>query len=93
MVLKHLPPAENTSHRSDGQGMTDGGTGLAPQGHACPGRGSLNHLDSGINQPELKIIDVFICKLCNFSETVWAAPRAARAARGRRARPRLIEVW
>jgi hypothetical protein len=22
MVLKHLPPAENTSHRSDGQGMT-----------------------------------------------------------------------
>jgi hypothetical protein len=34
MLLKHLPPAENTSHRSDGQGMTDGGTALAP--HACP---------------------------------------------------------
>ena len=41
---------------------------------------SLNHLDGGIDQPELKIIDVFICKHCknpanaseghNFSETI-----------------------
>jgi len=43
----------------------------------------LNHLYGGMDEPELKIIDVFICKLRkklanasegrNFIETVWAA--------------------
>jgi two-component system cell cycle response regulator CtrA len=43
----------------------------------------LNHLYGGMDEPELKIIDVFICKLrkklavaCNgehYIETVWAA--------------------
>jgi two-component system cell cycle response regulator CtrA len=41
----------------------------------------LNHLYGGLDEPELKIIDVFICKLrkklsdalggCNYIETVW----------------------
>jgi two-component system cell cycle response regulator CtrA len=41
----------------------------------------LNHLYGGMDEPELKIIDVFICKLrkklanasqgCNYIETVW----------------------
>ena len=41
----------------------------------------LNHLYGGIDEPELKIIDVFVCKLrkklqeassgLNFIETVW----------------------
>ncbi len=54
----------------------------------------LNHLYGGMDEPELKIIDVFICKLrkklanasngTNYIETVWG-PRleAARADRGR----------
>src|SRR5438045_6678893 len=43
----------------------------------------LNHLYGGMDEPELKIIDVFICKLrkklslacggANYIETVWAA--------------------
>jgi hypothetical protein len=57
------------------------GTALAPQGHAGPAEILLNHLHGGMNQPELTIIGVFICKLCNFNETVWTAPRAARAER------------
>lgn len=63
----------------------------------------LNHLYGGMDEPELKIIDVFICKLRkklanasegrNFIETVWGRGYdAARAARARRAHPRLIRL-
>ena len=60
----------------------------------------LNHLYGGMDEPELKIIDVFICKLRkklataaggrNYIETVWG-PRlcAARAGRQRDSRERL----
>ena len=43
----------------------------------------LNHLDGGMDEPEIKIIDVFICKLRkklaaamdgkDYIETLWAA--------------------
>ena len=63
----------------------------------------LNHLYGGMDEPELKIIDVFICKLrkklANATERQELhrdrlGPRlcAARADRGRRAHPRLSEV-
>ena len=63
----------------------------------------LNHLYGGMDEPELKIIDVFICKLrkklANASERQelhrdGVGPRlcAARAARGRRAHPGLTRV-
>jgi hypothetical protein len=87
MLLKHLPPAENTSHRSDGQGMTDGGTALAPATARLPGRGSLNHLHGGMNQPELTIIGVFICRLCNFGETVSRTACCASRTRPKSAPP------
>ena len=51
----------------------------------------LNHLYGGMDEPELKIIDVFICKLRkklanaaegkNFIETVWGRGYALEAAR------------
>ena len=53
----------------------------------------LNHLYGGMDEPELKIIDVFICKLrkklslaCggdNYIETVWGRGYVLRDARGR----------
>ena len=56
----------------------------------------LNHLYGGMDEPELKIIDVFICKLrkkrshaCggeNYIETVWAAAMCC-AIRTRRRKP------
>jgi len=62
----------------------------------------LNHLYGGMDEPELKIIDVFICKLrkklatppkaATSSNRVGPRLRAARAARGGRAHPRLIRV-
>ena len=63
----------------------------------------LNHLYGGMDEPELKIIDVFICKLrkklANASQGQELhrdrlGPRlcAARADRGRRAHPRLTKL-
>src|SRR5438874_1039592 len=60
----------------------------------------LNHL-YGMDEPELKIVDVFICKLRKKLANAFRRPqlhrngvgprlRAARAARGRSADPRLI---
>jgi DNA-binding winged helix-turn-helix (wHTH) protein len=53
----------------------------------------LNHLYGGMDEPELKIIDVFICKLRkklanassgkNFIETVWGRGYALRLERRR----------
>ncbi len=52
----------------------------------------LNHLYGGMDEPELKIIDVFICKLrkklslaCggdNYIETVWGRGYVLRDAEG-----------
>ena len=52
----------------------------------------LNHLYGGIDEPELKIIDVFICKLRkklaastggdNYIETVWGRGYVLRDPRG-----------
>ncbi len=64
----------------------------------------LNHLYGGMDEPELKIIDVFICKLrkklANASrrpqlhrDRVGPRLRAARAARSRRAHSRLTQVY
>ncbi len=61
----------------------------------------LNHLYGGMDEPELKIIDVFICKLRkklatassgrNYIETVWGRGlRAARALAKRRPHPGLV---
>ena len=54
----------------------------------------LNHLYGGMDEPELKIIDVFICKLRkklanasegrNYIETVWGRGYVAARAVGRR---------
>ena len=60
--------------------MTSGG--LPPfQGPVATKEMFLNHLYGGMDEPELKIIDVFICKLRkklsqatggnNYIETVW----------------------
>ena len=48
----------------------------------------LNHLYGGMDEPEAKIIDVFICKLrkklsnasnaCNYIETIWSRGYMAR---------------
>ncbi len=48
----------------------------------------LNHLYGGLDDPEAKIIDVFICKLgkklssasngCNYIETIWGRGYVAR---------------
>ena len=62
----------------------------------------LNHLYGGMDEPELKIIDVFICKLRkklanasegrNFIETVWGRGYVLREPHeSRRAHPRLIQ--
>ena len=64
----------------------------------------LNHLYGGMDEPELKIIDVFICKLRkklanasegrNFIETVWGRGYVLREPHeARRAHPRLIRVY
>ena len=55
----------------------------------------LNHLYGGMDEPELKIIDVFICKLrkklslacggANYIETVWGRGYVLRDARRRHA--------
>ena len=66
------------------------------QGHTITKEMFLNHLYGGMDEPEMKIIDVFICKLRkklanasqgnNYIETVWGrgymlrAPQEARAA-------------
>ncbi|RYH02766.1 response regulator transcription factor [Salipiger sp. IMCC34102] len=57
----------------------------------------LNHLYGGMDEPELKIIDVFICKLRkklsvatggdNFIETVWGRGYVLRDPEGRSAKP------
>ena len=54
----------------------------------------LNHLYGGMDEPELKIIDVFMCKLRkklanasggkNYIETVWGRGYVMTAAHGRR---------
>jgi hypothetical protein len=55
----------------------------------------LNHLYGGMDEPGIKIIDVFMCKLCtkianasdgkNYIETFWgAATYCANRARGSR---------
>ena len=60
----------------------------------------LNHLYGGMDEPELKIIDVFICKLRkklanassgkNYIETVWGRGyNAAAASRERRVEERI----
>ena len=56
----------------------------------------LNHLYGGMDEPELKIIDVFICKLrkklslaCggdNYIETVWGRGYVLREAEGGQSR-------
>ena len=53
----------------------------------------LNHLYGGIDEPELKIIEVFVCKLRkklqaatggkHYIDTVWGRRYAARSARRR----------
>ena len=64
----------------------------------------LNHLYGGMDEPELKIIDVFICKLRkklanasegrNFIETVWGRGYVLREPHeARRAHSRLIQVY
>lgn len=55
----------------------------------------LNHLYGGMDEPELKIIDVFICKLrkklaeatngCNYIETVWGRGYVLRDPAGEKA--------
>ncbi len=60
----------------------------------------LNHLCGGMDEPELKIIDVFICKLRkkladasegrNFIETVWGRGYVLREPQRRSPHPRLI---
>ena len=47
----------------DGQRIPDAGAALAPQGTTLTKEMFLNHLYGGMDEPELKIIDVFICKL------------------------------
>ncbi|MCX7888172.1 MAG: response regulator transcription factor [Rhodobacteraceae bacterium] len=59
----------------------------------------LNHLYGGMDEPELKIIDVFICKLRkklaeatggeNYIETVWGRGYVLRDPVGGEARPRM----
>ena len=54
----------------------------------------LNHLYGGIDEPEMKIIDVFMCKLRkklanasggkNYIETVWGSRLRLAAPQGRR---------
>ncbi len=63
------------------QGIRHAGAAFAPQGTTLTKEMFLNHLYGGMDEPELKIIDVFICKLrkklshaCggeNYIETVW----------------------
>ncbi|MCU0827826.1 MAG: response regulator transcription factor [Tabrizicola sp.] len=59
----------------------------------------LNHLYGGMDEPELKIIDVFICKLrkklaeatggANYIETVWGRGYVLRDPAGAQAAPKL----
>lgn len=62
----------------------------------------LNHLYGGMDEPELKIIDVFICKLRNklslatggqnYIETVWGRGYVLREEEGAGSRPKRIAV-
>ena len=66
---------------SDRQGVPDAGTLSLRKGTTLTKEMFLNHLYGGMDEPELKIIDVFICKLRkklanasngkNYIETVW----------------------
>ena len=47
----------------DRQGICDSGVARAAQGDGADEGGFLNHLYGGMDEPEMKIIDVFICKL------------------------------
>jgi two-component system cell cycle response regulator CtrA len=65
----------------DGQGIRHHGTSLLRKGTTLTKEMFLNHLYGGMDEPEVKIIDVFICKLRkklahatgtdNYIETVW----------------------
>ena len=65
----------------DRQGICDAGAAFARKGTTLTKEMFLNHLYGGMDEPELKIIDVFICKLrkklslacggANYIETVW----------------------
>ena len=62
----------------------------------------LNHLYGGMDEPELKIIDVFICKLRkklvqatngeNYIETIWGRGYALRDPEGATGSPPLSEA-
>jgi len=64
-----------------GKRIPDARAALAAKGHHAHQEMFLNHLYGGMDEPELKIIDVFICKLRkklanassgkNYIETVW----------------------
>ena len=45
------------------QGVPDSGILEPTQGHDVTKEMFLNHLYGGMDEPEIKIIDVFICKL------------------------------
>jgi hypothetical protein len=51
------------SRASDRQGIPDAGTAVLRKGTTLTKEMFLNHLYGGMDEPELKIIDVFICKL------------------------------
>jgi two-component system, cell cycle response regulator CtrA len=72
---------EGEAGASDRQGIPDAGAALLRKGTTLTKEMFLNHLYGGMDEPELKIIDVFICKLRkklaeatggdNYIETVW----------------------
>jgi two-component system cell cycle response regulator CtrA len=63
----------------------------------------LNHLYGGMDEPELKIIDVFVCKLRkklssatggdNYIETVWGRGYVLRNPQEQEAEPELIAQY
>jgi hypothetical protein len=61
---------------------------LLSQGHHAHEEMFLNHLDGGMDEPELKIIDAFIASLCRSRRRFWSpncetVGVAARARAGR----------
>ena len=79
---KFGPSSRVTADPSHGQGVPDPGAPLAlRKGTTLTKEMFLNHLYGGMDEPELKIIDVFMCKMRkklakasggkNYIETVW----------------------
>jgi DNA-binding response OmpR family regulator len=54
---------DRSARAPDRQRISDAGAPLARKGTTLTKEMFLNHLYGGLDEPEIKIIDVFICKM------------------------------